>query len=211
MYILLTMKNKIDSFVHMIHDTKAVTSLFALVLATIIMVGTTILPLQLINAQNMTIKMSNATSSNNTDAVSSSVIANLAKPGYGYKYDVAMKGSTVPISYNILQGSLVGILADPPRHSLDIAINPSPNGGALEIQLPRHVIDSKNPAGNDMPFVVKMDGNRISGEPTGVCIGNCPNIFNSYKETQNTNADRVLTIVFGPESRFVEITGNTGI
>ena len=54
-----------------------------------------------------------------------------------------MKGSTVPISYNILQGSLAGILADPPRHSLDIAINPSPNGGALEIQLPRHVIDCR--------------------------------------------------------------------
>ena len=193
---------------------KAVTSLFALVLATIIMVGTTIiLPLQMVNAQNMTIKMSNTTSSssNNTDAVSSSVIANLAKPGYGYKYDVAMKGSTVPISYNILQGSLVGILADPSRHSLDIAINPSPNGGALEILLPRNVIDSKNPAGSDMPFVVKMDGNRISGEPTGICIGSCPNIFNSYKETQNTNTDRVLTIVFGPESRFIEITGNTGV
>ena len=31
--------------------------------------------------------------------------------------------------------------------------------------MPRHVIDSKNPAGSDMPFVVKMDGNRISGEP----------------------------------------------
>jgi hypothetical protein len=207
------MKDKIDSFVHIIHDTKAVTSVCGLVLAIIIMVGTTILPLQLLNAQNMTIKMSNATtsSSDNTDAVSSSVIANLAKPGYGYKYDVAMKGSTVPISYNILQGSLVGILADPSRHSLDVAVNPSPSGGALEIQLPRHIIDSKNPAGSDMPFVVKMDGQRISGEPTGICIGSCPNIFNSYKETQNTNTDRVLTIVFGPESRFVEITGNTGI
>lgn len=94
-----------------------------------------------------------------------------------------MKGSTVPISYNILQGSLVGILADPARHSLDIAINPSPNGRALEILLPRNVIDSKNPAGSDMPFVVKMDGNRIGGEPTGICIGNCPDIFNTFKET----------------------------
>ena len=65
---------------------KAVTSLFALVLAAIIMVGSTIiLPLQMVNAQNMTIKMSNATttSSSNTDAISSGVIANLAKPGYG--------------------------------------------------------------------------------------------------------------------------------
>jgi hypothetical protein len=110
-----------------------------------------------------------------------------------------MKGSTVPIIYNILQGSLVGILADSPRHSLDIAINPSPNGGALEILLPRNVIDSKNPTGSDMPFVVKMDGNRISGEPTGICIGSCPNIFNSYKETQNTNTESVDYCIWSRE------------
>jgi hypothetical protein len=199
-----------NNFVHIMCNMKIMAPLCALVLA-IIIVGTTILPLQVINAQNMTMKMNNASSSGNTDAVSKSVIANLAKPGYGYKYDVAVKGNTVPINYNILQGSVVGILADPSRHSLDVAVNPSPNGGALEIDLPRHIIDSKNAAGNDMPFVVRMDGMRVSGEPTGICIGTCPNIFNTFKETQNTNTDRVLTIVFGPESRFVEIIGNTGV
>src|SRR6185437_12509097 len=206
------MKEKINSFVHAMHDIKIMTPLCALVLATII-VGTTILPLQVINAQNITIKMNNATSSSSkdNDTISKSVIANLAKPGYGYKYDVSVKGSTVPINYNVLQGSVVGILADPSRHSLDVAVNPSPNGGALEINLPRHIIDSKNAAGNDMPFVVKMDGMRVSGEPTGICIGTCPNIFNTFKETQNTNTDRVLTIFFGPESRFIEILGNTGV
>ena len=210
MYFMFHMKEKNNSFVHTMYDTKSISSLFVLGLAIIIAGTTIILPLQMVNAQNVTIHMSNATTSN-TDSVSSSVIANLAKPGYGYKYDVVVNGKTVPISYNILQGSLVGILADPARHSLDVAVNPSPNGGALEIQLPRHIIDSKNGNGNDMPFVVKMDGNRVSGEPTGICIGKCPNIFNSFKETQNTNTDRVLTIVFGPESRFIEITGNTGI
>jgi len=201
-----------NNFVHIMCNMKIMTPLCALVLA-IIIVGTTILPLQVINAQNITIKMNNATSSSSkdNDAVSKSVIANLAKPGYGYKYDVSVKGSTVPINYNVLQGSVVGILADPSRHSLDVAVNPSPNGGALEINLPRHIIDSKNAAGNDMPFVVKMDGMRVSGEPTGICIGTCPNIFNTFKETQNTNTDRVLTIVFGPESRFIEILGNTGV
>jgi hypothetical protein len=201
-----------NNFVHIMCNMKIMTPLCALVLA-IIIVGTTILPLQVINAQNMTIKMNNATSSSSkdNDTISKSVIANLAKPGYGYKYDVSVKGSTVPINYNVLQGSVVGILADPSRHSLDVAVNPSPNGGALEINLPRHIIDSKNAAGNDMPFVVKMDGMRVSGEPTGICIGTCPNIFNTFKETQNTNTDRVLTIVFGPESRFIEILGNTGV
>ena len=193
-----------NNFVHIMCNMKIMTPLCALVLA-IIIVGTTILPLQVINAQNVTIKMNNATSSSSkdNDTISKSVIANLAKPGYGYKYDVSVKGSTVPINYNILQGSVVGILADPSRHSLDVAVNPGPQGGALEIELPRHAIDSKDSAGNDMPFVVKMDGMRVSGEPTGICIGTCPNIFNTFKETQNTNTDRVLTIVFGPESRMI--------
>jgi hypothetical protein len=198
----------------MMCNMKIMAPLCVLVLA-IIIVGTTILPLQVLNAQNMTIKMNNATSSSNdNDTISKSVVANLAKPGYGNKYDVSVKGNTVPINYNILQGQLVGILGDPARHGLDVAVNPGPQGGALEIELPRHTIDSKNSAGNDMPYVVKIDGQRISGEPTGICVGfgdkSCPNIANTFKETQNTNTDRVLTILFGPESRFIEITGNTG-
>jgi hypothetical protein len=201
-----------NNFVHIMCNMKMVTPLCALVLA-IIIVGTTILPLQVLNAQNMTIKINNATSSssNDNDTISKSVVANLAKPGYGNKYDVSVKGNTVPINYNILQGSLVGMLADPTRHSLNVAVNPGPQGGALEIELPRHTIDSKDSAGNDMPYVVKIDGQRISGEPTGICVGFGDKSFNSFKETQNTNTDRVLTIVFGPESRFVEITGNTGV
>jgi hypothetical protein len=208
------MKEKDSSIIHRMHDVKIMTPL-VLVLA-ILIGGTaiTILPLQVLNAQNMTIKMNNATSNDN-DTISKSVVANLAKPGYGNKYDVSVKGSTVPINYNILQGQLVGILADPTKHSLDVAVNPGPQGGALEIELPRHTIDSKDSSGKDMPYVVKMDGQRISGEPTGICVGvgqkSCPNIANTFKETQNTNTDRVLTILFGPESRFIEITGNTGV
>jgi hypothetical protein len=94
---------------------------------------------------------------------------------------------------------------------LDVTLSPGPSGGALEIDLPRHIIDSKNAARNDIPFVVKVDGERVSGESSGICVGSCPNIFNTFKETQNTNTDRVLTIIFGPESRLVEIIGNTGM
>jgi hypothetical protein len=77
--------------------------------------------------------------------------------------------------------------------------------------LPRHTIDSKDATGKDIPYVVKMDGTRISGEPTGICVGTCPNIDNTFKESQNTGTDRVLTIIFGLESRFVEIVGDTGM
>jgi hypothetical protein len=94
---------------------------------------------------------------------------------------------------------------------VDLSVNPGPSGGAVEIQLPRHTIDSKNAGGSDIPFVVKMDDTRISGEPTGICVGTCPNIDNTFKETQNASTDKVLTIIFGPESRFIEIVGDTGM
>jgi hypothetical protein len=135
------MKEKNESFFQLDHNTKMMTSLFALVLA-IIIAGTVVLPSQVLKAQNMT-STGNATSSGNAtstgnatssstgnvtstgDEVSDKVIANLAAPGYGNKYDVAVAGNTVPVNYNILQGSLVGILADPVRHSLDVAVNRS--------------------------------------------------------------------------------------
>jgi hypothetical protein len=39
---------------------------------------------------------------------------------------------------------------------LDVAVNPGPQGGALEIELPRSIIDSKTAANTDKPYVVLM-------------------------------------------------------
>jgi hypothetical protein len=97
------------------------------------------------------------------------------------------------------------MLADPIRHSLDVVVNPGARGAAAEADLPRHVIYSKNAANMDAPSRVVMDDQQLSGGPTSICFGSCPNQFNSFKETQNTNTDRVLLITFGPNSRFVEI------
>lgn len=201
------------------HNMKMMAPLFVLVLV-IIIAGIIVLPLQVSKAQNMTITMGNSTGAgagNNTgnvtltgNEVNNNVIANLAAPGYGNKYDVIVAGKTVPVNYNILQGSLVGILGDPARHSLDVAVNPGPQGGALEIQVPRYLVDSKTATNTDKPFVVLIDGQRISGESSGICVGSCPNIFNTFKQTQSSGTDRVLTILFGPESRFIEIRGNAG-
>src|SRR5438874_1022527 len=130
------MRKKNELFFQLDHNTKKMTSLFALILA-IIIAGTIALPLQVLKAQNMTVKMGNTSSSGGNNVtltgneVSSGVIANLAKPGYGFQYKVAINGKTIPINYNILQGSLVGILADTTRHSLDVAVNPGPQGGAV--------------------------------------------------------------------------------
>jgi hypothetical protein len=198
-----------DSFIQLKNKTKIVMPVMALVLAIIITGTTIILPFQAINAQNVTVQLENATES---EQVGSSVIETLAQPGFGNKYDVTYKGTTVPISYNIIGGTVVGMLGDPQRHALYAVIEPGNDGGALEINLPRNALDAKSDAtGTDISYIVKIDGDRISGEPTGICVGTCPNIFNSFKATGNTSTDRVLTIVFGPESRFIEIIGNTGV
>ena len=63
-----------------------------------------------------------------------------------------------------------------------------------------------------------MDGSRISGDQSGICVtaslgpGNaCANVQGTFKESQTTGTDRVLTILFGPDSRFIEIHGTTGM
>jgi hypothetical protein len=212
------MNEKNSSFPHTMHDVKTMTPLCVLVLA-IIIVGTTIVPLQSIYAQttpakNITTNVPNAT----TDTVSKDVIAALAQPGFGNKYDVLVNGKPVPISYNIIGGSLVGMLADPSRHSVNVAVNPGPSGGALEIQLPRQIVDFKSGTNTDQPFVVVMDGSRITGDQSGICVtvttgpGNaCANVQGTFKESQTTGTDRVLTILFGPDNRFIEIHGTTGM
>ena len=127
--------------------TKSVIPLLTLA---VIVAGTTIVPLQSIYAQttpakNITTTVPNAT----TDTVSKGVIAALAQPGFGNKYDLLVNGKPVPISYNIIGGSLVGMLADPSRHSVNVAVNPGPSGGALEIQLPRQTVDFKSGTNTD--------------------------------------------------------------
>lgn len=138
------------------------------------------------------------------------MLESLAAPGFANTYDVMVDGQATPISYNIIGGQVVGILANPDRHALYLALNPQSDGGAVEVQLPRNFMDSKTAKNTDKPYTVVMDGDRIAGEPTGICIGDCPNIFNSFKQTAESSTERVLTIVFGPESRFVEIIGNKG-
>ena len=162
---------------------------------------------QVVNGQNATMELGNVTS---IDQVETDVLETLAASGWANTYDVLVDEQSTPINYNIIGGQLVGMLANPDRHALYLALNPQPDGGAVEVQLPRNFIDSKTSENEDKPYVVIMDGDRISGEPTGICIGDCPNIFNSFSQTAESSTERVLTIVFGPESRFVEIVGDRG-
>jgi hypothetical protein len=211
------------------NNRKIVTPLLALsfVLATIM--GTTILlPFQALNAQNITAQLEddtqdvtaqveNATATTTEDEVSVEVLQTLAQPGFGNMIEVVdREGNTVPISYNIVGGTAFAGVGDPARHAMYILVDPGIDGGALEIDLPRSVLDSKASDGTDSRFVVSIDGQQISGEPTGICIelgvqlGDCPNIEGTFKETETTETDRVLTILFAPEHRVIEIVGNQG-
>jgi hypothetical protein len=158
--------------------------------------------------------MGNATATTE-DEISVTVLENLAQPGFGNVIEaVDGEGNTIPISYNIVGGTAFAAVGDPARHALYVLVDPGIDGGALEIDLPRSVLDSKASDGSDSRFVVSIDGQQISGEPTGICIelgGNeCSNLHNTFKETETTETDRVLTILFGPEHRVIEIVGNQG-
>jgi hypothetical protein len=223
------------------NNRKIVTPLLALsfVLATIM--GTTILlPFQALNAQNITAQVEddtqdvtaqveNATTTEDAtattedatatteDEVSVEVLETLAQPGFGNTIEVVdREGNTIPISYNIVGGTAFAGVGDPARHAMYILVDPGIDGGALEIDLPRSVLDSKASDGTDSRFVVSIDGQQISGEPTGICIelgvqlGDCPNIEGTFKETETTETDRVLTILFAPDHRVIEIVGNQG-
>jgi hypothetical protein len=214
------------------NNRKIVTPLLALsfVLATIM--GTTILlPFQALNAQNITAQLEddtqdvtaqveNATedaTATTEDEVSVEVLQTLAQPGFGNMIEVVdREGNTIPISYNIVGGTAFAGVGDPARHAMYILVDPGIDGGALEIDLPRSVLESKASDGTDSRFVVSIDGQQISGEPTGICIelgvqlGDCPNIEGTFKETETTETDRVLTILFAPEHRVIEIVGNQG-
>jgi hypothetical protein len=197
-----------------------------------IMSATTLLPFQSLNAQNATVQMGNNTTNTTTtnqtsenataqmandttteDEVNATVLENLAQPGFSNVYQklTDREGNPVPISYNVVGGTAFAMVGDPSRHAMYVLVNPGIDGGALEIDLPRAVLDSKASDGSDGRFVVQIDGRQISGEPTGICIGECANIFDSFKETQTTGTDRVLTILFGPQDRVIEIIGNEGV
>jgi hypothetical protein len=154
--------------------------------------------------------MENATATDD-QSVEVTVLETLAQPGFGNTLEVTdSEGNPIPISYNIVGGRAFAIVGDPARHALFVLVDPGLDGGSLEIDLPRNVLDSKASDGSDSRFVVTIDGQQISGEPTGICIGDCPNIWNSFKETETTETDRVLTVIFGPQNRVIEIVGNTG-
>jgi hypothetical protein len=102
----------------------------------------------------------------------------------------------VSISYSINLGQVVTMAPDSPRTSLDVILAPTQHQsapGVFTIQIPRYLLDSKNPSGADMPFRVTLDGHGLS-----------------WQQIQETNTYRVLGIYFTAANGFLEIFGTHG-
>lgn len=88
------------------------------------------------------------------------------------------------------------MVPDQPRTSLDIILAPTQHQstlGVLTIQIPRYILDSKNPSGADQPFRVTLDGHGLA-----------------WSQIQQTNTYRVIGVYFGAQNGFLQIYGTQG-
>jgi hypothetical protein len=102
----------------------------------------------------------------------------------------------VSLAYSINLGQIVTMAPDAPRTSLDVILAPTQHQttpGVFTLQIPRYLLDSKNPSGADTPFRVTLDGHGLS-----------------WQQIQETNTYRVLGIYFTAGNGFLEIFGNQG-
>jgi len=159
-----------------------------LVVPMLAVIGTTMVSVQAANAQ-LTTAQQNAAKS-------------LVSTGYTNHYPLNPPRSwcsgcaniTVPYSINL--GQLVGMVPDQPRTSLDIVLAPTQHQsapGLLTIQIPRYLLDSKNPSGADTPFRVTLDGHGLS-----------------WGQIQSTDTYRVLGLYFTSQNGFLQIFGTQG-
>lgn len=104
--------------------------------------------------------------------------------------------TNVTLPYSINLGQVIAMAPDQPRTSLDIILAPTQHQsapGVFTIQIPRYLLDSKNPSGADTPFRVTLDGHGLS-----------------WQQIQQTNTDRVLGIYFTSQNGLLQIFGTQG-
>ena len=151
-------------------------------------IGITIMSVQAANAQ-LTTAQQNAAKS-------------LVSTGYTNHYPLnppkawcsGCKNVTVP--YSITLGQLITMAPDQPRTSLDIILAPTQSQsapGLLTVQIPRYLLDSKNPDGTDKAFRVTLDGHGLS-----------------WGQIQSTNDYRVLGLYFTSQNGLLQIYGTQG-
>ena len=125
--------------------------------------------------------------------VQQQALDSLVTTGFTNKQTVTYAGQTFSIPYSIREGQVVAIVPAFPTTSIDVIIAPTQYAktyGVFTMQIPRYLLDSKNPDGTDKPFRVNIDGHGVY-----------------WKELQNTNTYRTIGIYFGESNGFLQIYG----
>jgi hypothetical protein len=125
--------------------------------------------------------------------VQQQALDSLVKTGFTNQQTVNYAGQTFYIPYSIREGQVVATVPAFPTTSLDVIIAPTQDAktyGVFTMQIPRHLLDAKNPDGTDKPFRVNIDGHGVY-----------------WEELQNTNTDRTIGIYFGESNGFLQIYG----
>ncbi|MGB9003522.1 MAG: hypothetical protein WCC52_06940 [Nitrosotalea sp.] len=123
------------------------------------------------------------------DAISSVQIVGL-KP-------LDIEGKLYSVPYNVTGGIIQGFYADPSTKKMTVEVIGGINGGHLQVQLSRKIMDSIQ-GGNDTRFVVNSE--LVDGS-------NKTQI--SYVETRTNSDARTLEINFPQNRSIVEITGTS--
>jgi hypothetical protein len=107
-------------------------------------------------------------------------------------YNLTINDRSYPIKFNITGGILDTMAVDGDQAILLVNINASTNGGKLEIELPRDLIDSKTQSNTDKPYLVYEDDRDKAM---------------SFIESKTTDQARTLVISFNNEGNVIEIQG----
>jgi hypothetical protein len=127
--------------------------------------------------------------SNNTAATGN--VTGVNSPANSGNSTVSLKvgNQAYPIKYQITGGKVNGVAIDKDNSTIVANISTTSNG-SLTIELPRNVIDSKNPGNVDDKFVVFIDGNNVA-----------------FDEVKNNTQARTLKIDFDNGSQQIAIAG----
>jgi hypothetical protein len=143
--------------------------------------GSVVLPsVDITLTQGQESAMSNSNSTAARDAIGSPL------------YNLTIGDKSFPIKFNITGGILDTMAIDGDQAILSVNINASTDGGNLEIELPRDLIDSKTQSNTDKPYSVFEDD--IDRQI-------------SYIESKTTDQARTLVITFNKEDNVIEIQG----
>jgi hypothetical protein len=133
-------------------------------------------------------KSAMSNSNNNRTATASTVGSPL--------YNLTINDESYPIKFNITGAILDTIAVDGDQAILLVNINAFTNGGKLEIELPRDLIDSKTQSNADKPYLVYED-DRVKAM--------------SFIESKTTDHARTLVISFNNEDHVIEIQGTEAL